>query len=101
MWLIAYLVGAIEVGLITWLMVTVLTSGGWWYVGLIALIVYLFAIDGRISKVLVTLALTLGLALLFIGFGFIAAILCFIAFTIVMELFSQLSGKREAPDEPF
>ncbi|MFZ4535940.1 hypothetical protein [Propionivibrio sp.] len=79
-----------------------MTTLRWWYVGLIAIIAYLFAIGGgRVSKVLVTLTLTMGLALLFIGFGFIAAIAGFIAFTIVMEILPQLAGKKEEPDEPF
>ncbi len=99
MWLIAYILGAIEMALITCLMVKVIVSGGWWYFGVIALIVYLFTIGGRVSQVFVTLAITISLAFIYIGFGLIAATLSFVAFTVFMEAFPQFAGKRKDTNE--
>ena len=95
MYLLALILGSLEVALVVWLFIFILEGYLWAWVGLIAYYAWTLYIGGNFTKLLLSTISGVGLALIFLNYGFWYALGAFIILLIIFEFIPRGNDEQD------
>lgn len=93
MYLLALILGSLEIALIVWLFIFALEGYFWGWAGVIAYYIWSLYIGATFTKLLLSTISGIGLALIFLNYGFWQAIGAFIVLLIIFEFIPRADNQ--------